>query len=129
MIKKYTSKLMLTLLVLMVGTVANAAVKLSLGNCVVAYGGASIEIPVYLENDAAVATVGFDARFPKGISAVKMVKNDQRAKGSQGWSCNIQPAGLNPGAYRAGLLTLNGKNIAAGEGAIATITAKVADVF
>ena len=128
MIKKFSNKLVLTLLALMVGTVANAAVKLTIGQISGVTAGAVIEIPVCLENDAAVATVGFDVRFPKGIVPVSMVKNDERAKGSQGWTCNIQYTNLNPGAYRAGLMNYT-RNIAAGNGAIATINAVCADII
>ena len=78
MIKKFSNKLVLTLLALMVGTVANAAVKLTIGEISGVTAGAVIEIPVCLENDAAVATVGFDVRFPKGIVPISMEKNNDR---------------------------------------------------
>ena len=128
MIKKFSNKLVLTLLALMVGTVANAAVKLSIGQVSGATPGAVIEIPVYLDNDAAVATVGFDVRFPKGIVPISMEKNNERAKGTQGWTCNIMPTNLNPGAYRAGLMNFT-KNISAGSGVIAVISASCSDIM
>ena len=128
MIKIFSNKLVLAMLALMVGTVANAAVKLSIGKVTGVLPKATIEIPVYLENDADVSTVGFDVRLPKGITPTAMAKNNERAKGSQGWACNIQPTVENPGAFRAGLYSFE-KKIAAGEGLIATITAVCADVI
>ena len=127
MIKKYTKELMLTLLALLVCSVANAGVKLSVGQVENVIPGSTIEIPVYLESDAAVATIGFDVRFPQGISAISMVKNNERAKGTQGWICDIKLNGLNPGAYRAGLMNLSLKSITAGSGVVATIFAECAD--
>jgi len=128
MIKIFSSKLVLAMLALMVGTVANAAVKLTIGQATNALPKSTIEIPVYLENDADVSTIGFDVRFPKGITPTSMVKNNERAKGVQGWACNIQPTVENPGAYRAGLYSFE-KKVAPGEGVIATITAVCADVI
>ena len=111
MIKIFSNKLVLAMLALMVGTVANAAVKLSIGKVTGVLPKATIEIPVYLENDADVSTVGFDVRLPKGITPTAMAKNNERAKGSQGWACNIQPTVENPGAFRAGLYSFEKKPV------------------
>ena len=128
MIKKFSNKLVLTLLALMVGTVANAGVKLSLSPLSGVTPGNEYTVSVIVESEVALASVGFDVKFPEGIVPVEMVKNNDRAKGTNGWICNITPSQTNPGFYTAGLTNFN-KNIFAGTAPVAYITVEAGDVI
>lgn len=125
MIKKFSNKLVLTLLALMVGTVANAAVKLSLTPLSDVTPGNEYTVAVIVESDVALASVGFDVKFPKGITPIEMVKNNDRAKGTNGWICNITESKTNPGFYTAGLTNFT-KDILAGNDAVAYIKVETA---
>ena len=127
MIKKFSNKLVLTLLALMLGVVANAEVKLSLGEFGKITPGAIFDLPIILDSDADIKSLSFDLRMPEGLIAVSAEKNNSRAKGT-GWTCNVTAAPDNDGAFRFGLINFS-KSILAGQGEVAVITIAADDVI
>lgn len=127
MIKKFSNKLVLTLITLLMSTVASADVKLSFGEFGKITPGSVFDLPVILDSDDDIKSLSFDLRLPEGLSAIMAEKNNSRAKGS-GWTCNVTPAPDNEGAFRFGLINFS-KYILAGEGEIAFITIEAGDVI
>ena len=127
MIKKFSNKLVLTLITLLMSTVASADVKMSFGEIGKITPGSVFELPIILDSDADIKSLSFDLRLPEGLEALYAEKNNSRAKGN-GWTCNVTPAPDNEGAFRFGLINFS-KNILAGEGEVAVITIAAGDVI
>lgn len=131
MIKKFSYKLMLAIIALMVGTAANATVKLSVQPASAITPGSEVQFAVIVESEQDLSSVSFDVKFPKGITAISADKVNDRAKG-KGWTINLTEAPGLPGYFRFGLTYISftpedAKYILKGTGSIATITALTAD--